>query len=201
MAPSRSKINAALRSLLAKRPRPLTALATIDRFDRDNQSTDYARGVILVSAALAEQLLEEAILTRCLKKFTKPPYRDVLFSGDPESGGAVTTFAAKITLGHALGLYGNLAREDFDRLRRVRNVAAHAKTKLTFESPAIKNAVQSLHILGEAYGNVGKSRRARTTKAKFLASCAMSMIFLYFTVRNSRRFRPRLGPKRAFFYD
>jgi hypothetical protein len=200
VATSRSKVNSALRSLLSKRPGYMAALGTIDRLEEKMPFEGDDRGAILVSVALLEQVLEDAILVRCMSAFEKKPLRDTLFSGNPESSGAVNTLAGKIVLAHALGVFGPMAKEDLDRLRRIRNVAAHAKTKLTFESTAIKKAVSSFNLLSD--GKL-KSPRTKTSKGKFLAVVGISMIFLTHTTRKlrQRRSRPRLGPKNAFFYD
>jgi hypothetical protein len=205
MSLSRSKINAALRSLLSKRTRSMTALSTIDRFQSGETVEGDDRGIILVSVALIEQELEELILTGCLKEFSKLPHRNRLFSGDSEVGGAVTTFAAKITLGHALGLYGDKAREDLDRLRRIRNVAAHSKTRLTFNTPAIRTALASFNMISpdSSLSSIRKSPRSKGPKGKFLAVCGMFMIYLHVQAKKNRRFRPRLTikNKQVFFYS
>ncbi|NGX97654.1 MAG: hypothetical protein G4V63_21340 [Candidatus Afipia apatlaquensis] len=194
-------MNAALRSLLSKRRGAGIAFQTIDNFESGKSSKNDDRGIILVSVALFEQLLEDAILIRCLKSFEKGALRDSLFSGNPEAGGAVSSLAGKIILGHALRLYGPQAKEDFDRLRRIRNVAAHSKARLTFNSPAIKDAVASFNLLS---GGKFEGPRTKTAKGKFLTTCGVSMIFLSVIktrMRRMRTYRPRLGPKNAFFYD
>jgi hypothetical protein len=195
--------SATLTRLLTRRPRALTALGTIDRFEADKLAKDD-RGTILVSVALVEQLIEDAILAKCLKKFDNKPYRDRLFSGTPELGGAVTTLSGKITLAHALGIFGPLAREDLDRLRKIRNAAAHAKTSLRFNSRVIKDAVSFFHVLGPTGLGIGKTARTNTPRGKFLSACGFYMIFLYVVAKRSRRYRPkkkRRDARKSFFYS
>jgi hypothetical protein len=196
---SRSKIDAALRSILAKRPRSLTALTTIDRFETGTPVEGDDRGVVLVAVALVEQLLEDAILCRCVRQYEEQPLRDKLFGGTPESGGALTTFAAKITMGHALGLYGNHVRQDLDRLRKIRNVFAHAKTKLSFTSPAIKDALV-FNLYDPALTKLGSAKRAKTPKGKFLGVAAISMIHLNLTRGGALRSRARPKVRRPHIY-
>lgn len=199
MASSHSKVNAALRSLLAKRPKSLTALGIVDRFEAGSPlEPGDDRGVVLVSTALVEQLLEDAILVHCLKSYESPPDRDRLFGGDPATGNAVGSLHAKIILGNALGLYGPNFRDDLDRLRRIRNVFAHAKMPLSLKSQAIKGALE-FRLLDPNYSTW--KARAKGPRGKFINFVGISMIFLYTIASRNRRYRPRARPNRTFFYS
>jgi hypothetical protein len=47
------------------------------------------------------------------------------------------SFFASIELGYALGLYGNLLRDDLHTIRTIRNAFAHAMKPLTFDTPQV----------------------------------------------------------------
>jgi len=138
LANARSKVNASLQQLLSKKPTSLTAMGTLDRFEKELPTTTDHRAMVLVSTAIVEQLLEEAILVHCTKPFAKE-LRGKLFGGDAE-GAAISGFYGKIILGRALGIYGKAFQEDLDRLRRIRNVFAHAAKPLSFNSRGLKDA-------------------------------------------------------------
>jgi hypothetical protein len=120
-----------LKDLSSYKPRGLQALATIDKISKKPFNSLDERGDVLIAVSLVEQLLEEVILARCIKTFESSPWRSRLF------GGGYSSLAAKIVLGHALGLYGQRFKEDLDRLREIRNVFAHSRVDLTLKSPAI----------------------------------------------------------------
>ena len=183
---SRTRVNAALQAFLAKRPRALTAIGTIDRFEAEIDRTDD-RGMVLVASALLEQLLEDAILVSCIKKFEAKDWRNRLFGADSD-GAAISGFHAKVLLGHALGIYGEGLRQDLDRIRRIRNVFAHAKAPLGFRSPIIRSAC-SFHLFHPNW--FGTSSRDNTPKKRFLSAVAISMIILYGHTQHARKHRPR----------
>jgi hypothetical protein len=60
--------------------------------------------------------------------------------------GVLESFGAKITMGHALGLYGKQTRRNLDILRQVRNLFAHGMSQLTFATPEIANACRELAV-------------------------------------------------------
>jgi hypothetical protein len=197
MASTRSKINAALRSLLGKRRGQNAIISIIDKYERQMPPYKDDREMVLLCTALVEQTLESAILASCLARFEKSSDRDRLFGGDPESGGAVSTFAGKIILGQALGLYGEYLKDDLDRLRRIRNVFAHAKTKLTLETSAIKNALSFNLFDPNLSGFAGA--RTSTPRGRFLGVAGLSVIHLLRVIQAHKPLRPRGRPTKWVF--
>jgi hypothetical protein len=63
-----------------------------------------------------------------------------------EDRALLESFGAKITMGHALGLYGNQTRRNLDILREIRNLFAHDITPLAFVTPEIAQACRELTI-------------------------------------------------------
>jgi hypothetical protein len=76
------------------------------------------RAIAIVGGALIEDATEDAIVSRLLPM--SKAHRDALFHSD--SG---YTFASKIDLGLSLGLYGNRAKLDMHRIKKIRNEFAH----------------------------------------------------------------------------
>jgi hypothetical protein len=198
VALSRSKVNSALSKLLAKRPRPLTAIGTLDQFEAALPSSTDDRGMALVSSAIIEQLVEEAVLSYCTKKFEKD-WRQRLFGSGPD-GQAVQGFYGKIMLGHALGIYNTAFFEDLDRIRRIRNVFAHARMPLTFKSKSLQDAC-AFHVLDPRLTDFGKAERSRGSPQKaFLAAVSLMSIVLYTLANKNRRYRPRAKKNKSWVY-
>ena len=188
MAQSRSKIDASLRSLVAKRPGWMAAFRTIDRFEQEKPPFTDDRAMVLLCVAVVEQALEEAILARCQRLYDDPPGRDKLFGSD---GGAIAALSAKITTAHAMGLFGAYLRDDLTRLRHIRNTFAHARTRLSLASPPIAAALEFNLSDPNLPHNFKGAERMSTPRGMFLAACGLCMIHLYRVVKVSRRHRPR----------
>jgi hypothetical protein len=102
--------------------------------------TQSDRGVAIMGGAFVEERIRQAILHR-LRPLSKT-MRDRLFNGDKP----LSSFAAKIDLGFALGLYGPATRADLDRVRRVRNIFAHELAPCDFARADIKDLVEKISI-------------------------------------------------------
>ena len=61
-----------------------------------------------------------------------------------DSDDMLGTFGAKIKMGHALQLYGDITRADLNCIKDIRNVFAHAKMQLDFSSPEVIDACTQL---------------------------------------------------------
>jgi DNA-binding MltR family transcriptional regulator len=60
-------------------------------------------------------------------------------------------FSAKIRMGFALGLYGERTFHDLELLRELRNLFAHGKLAIDFNTPDVKRAINQFycHSRGE----------------------------------------------------
>lgn len=99
----------------------MTLRTTHDDLDKAFKEIEDApdRTMAIVSSALLETVLEDAIVTR-LRPMSNT-HRDRLFEGEAGFAG----FAAKINLGFSLGLYGPKTKTDLDNIRKIRNQFAH----------------------------------------------------------------------------
>jgi hypothetical protein len=90
------------------------------------------RAAALVLTALLDSFLEWSL------RFTFVPLEpDEFNSLFRESPGHISSFASKIALAHALGIFNRLERKAADNVRHVRNAFAHATSDISFESSAI----------------------------------------------------------------
>jgi hypothetical protein len=95
------------------------------------------RATVLVLGSILEQGLELAILSHCVLGWNTPEAEKEqkrLFGGSDD--GAMT-FAVKIRLAFALGVFGPRTRNDIDMIRRIRIFFAHDRSHLTFDDPDV----------------------------------------------------------------
>src|SRR6266852_4243169 len=96
------------------------------------------RGCALITGSIAENALE-AILQTGTVSLSKTR-RDELFGID----GVMGSFSAKIKVAFAFGLIDAELRDQFDRLREIRNAFAHAKVAINFNTPAVRHSCVGL---------------------------------------------------------
>ncbi len=109
-----------------------------DFFDALNSET--ARSVAILAATGVEDALEFAIVARLVHGLSATDFTH-LFDGD----NPLSTFSAKIKIGHALGLYGHLYRADLNCIRDIRNAFAHSKAIIDFDHPDVASACKELN--------------------------------------------------------
>ena len=146
--------SAALRSLLAEpgslddvwddllgkaigdRPNMRVARALIGVKEYDDRSA------VLVFGAMLDQHLEQAI--GAVLYSTRKRTKKLFAYDDKEGGGVLSTFAAKIKMGHALGLYGDEMLDDLELIKLIRNVFAHARVSVDFKHSAVAEACDAI---------------------------------------------------------
>lgn len=96
------------------------------------------RDAALIYGAMVENYLERAIATH----FVSGESTTALFSY--RSSGPLATFAAKIQIGYALGVYEERMRSDLRWIKNIRNAFAHVRKKIDFSTPAIADACSML---------------------------------------------------------
>ena len=92
-------------------------------------------------------------------------------------GAPLSSFHAKIVIGHALGIYGEVTLDDLRRIKLIRNAFAHSPTAITFETPEIKKECLAL-----SYVNVGTSVPIPSDtdpRSKFLRTARLLIIDLH----------------------
>lgn len=108
------------------------------------QQTD--RGYAIMMTSIVDNYLKLLLLNR-LNPLTKKEVSD-LFDGNAP----LTSFAAKVNLGYALGLYSDACKRAMHSMRRIRNIFAHHIAPLTFSDDTIKEAGSGL-ISGNIFGS------------------------------------------------
>jgi len=94
--------------------------------------TESDRGAALIAGSIAENALDQILIVRFVPM--SPPQRDALFEYNAPLG----TFSAKIKLAYAFGFIDKIIRDDFDRIREIRNVFAHSMIAVKFVDEVIR---------------------------------------------------------------
>lgn len=96
--------------------------------------------VAIIGAAMVETELE-VLLRRRLTRRDDETWKRV--AGD---SGPLHTLDHKITLGHALGIFDDCARENLNIIRTIRNAFAHAKKPLDFENELVRKELAAIAL-------------------------------------------------------
>lgn len=126
--------------------------------------------VLTISAAV-EQALELAISTHFVLD-----HEGAQRMFDDSQNGPLGTFAAKIKIAYALGIFTKEMKEEIDIIRRIRNAFAHSKNRLSFSSPQIAQACSLLNFFVEHYSYLFQD--AVSAKSQFLVSSRLFYTYL-----------------------
>ena len=134
--------------------------------DNINGLPDRMVGILL--SALVESRLERLIIGNLPIKD-----RDTV-TALVERGGALSTFAGKIDLSHAMALIFPAVRNNLHCIRRIRNAFAHAPRPITFETGEISQECMKLRSL-----KTGRILSAKVPgRVRFIFACNDISIFL-----------------------
>jgi hypothetical protein len=153
------------------------------------------RACALVLGAIIEQSLELAILTHCVPMDETEQLK--LF-GTPQE--AAVTFDVKIRLGYALGIYGPDSRDDLVCIRHTRNVFAHTKTTITFDSQAIIDICDHFKYLDKITWVGIMGSRPQLARVQFLKAIQHYFLFLALQRDKPIKYREYYDGKLASLY-
>lgn len=107
------------------------------------QITEPDYSVALVCASLLDHTLEE-VIPRYLVPLTNNEKKGLF---DDDKRGPLSTFSAKIRMGHAVGIYGPKTKADLNTIKTIRNAFAHSGLQLSFAEPSVAAEVNKLHVI------------------------------------------------------
>jgi DNA-binding MltR family transcriptional regulator len=137
----RARAFEALRELLRDKVTEEDSLPGLFDFENHDMRRYADRAAALITATILEQGLEYALASHFVE-LDPNEHRD-LFSEDADA--PLSSFAARVRLAYALGVFGPKTRDDLTCIRAVRNAFAHAKAHLNFQSPQIIAVCDLLH--------------------------------------------------------
>ena len=177
MPPSKSPRQIALTALKNLSNEPLDTKAPLSRHFHaeilDPEGAAYEdRAVALVATSAVELALEAAILARFVP-LDDNERRD-LFSVDSDS--PLSSFAAKIRIGRAMGIYGPRFKSDLIVIKTIRNAFAHAPRHIDFDTQEIRDACAIMHAAeGEWGSEIHPSEYAKTIFVEATKSFAVHL--------------------------
>ena len=120
-----------------------------DRFDQlfSELKHESDRGCILVGTSAVDDALKIALKRRLS---TDEHIRNKAVEPMFESMGPLSTFSARIKLAYAVGLIPRWIFEDLEKIRKIRNRAAHEHTAHSFDTPHVANLSEALQGAGFA---------------------------------------------------
>ena len=137
---------------------------------------DGSRGSVILAGTLVEDCLRALLISRMAPGVEKDEPKDLFGPMKP-----LSSFSAKIRMGFALKLYGERTFHDLQLLRELRNLFAHGKLAIDFDTPGVKCAINQFHC---------HSRDERDPRKRFYSVTTLLLSHL-----NLRRRNPKEGVK------
>ncbi len=126
----------AFKDLLASSP----GFADLPEIELESYGNKSDRAAVILQASIVENILQGTI-----EKKTRPLSRDLrerLFEGN----GPLSSFANKINVAYALGVFADVFRHDLDLIRELRNGFAHTRHPTTFSTPQVAEVCRCLKL-------------------------------------------------------
>ena len=106
----------------------------------ENVRKDGSMGSVILAGTLVEDSLRALLISRMAPGVEMDEPKDLFGPMKP-----LSTFSAKIRMGFALKLYGERTFDDLELLRKLRNLFAHGKLAIDFDTPGVKRAINQFH--------------------------------------------------------
>jgi hypothetical protein len=178
----RSKTLKVLRAALQRRTVENTTFQSLRQFTTKAAAESNAdRATALIIGALLEQALEVAILThfvgwRELTEEKRASERNVVFGYGADEMSPLHSFAARIRIGFALGIYGPKMNEDLETIKHIRNLFAHFAGPATFNVTQLEELCNGLNLVANIpRALVGEPKSARD---KFIGVSQIIVLYL-----------------------
>jgi DNA-binding MltR family transcriptional regulator len=126
-------------------------------------TTESDRGCILVGASVLSHFLEEILRTALVTNSHAMKHAVAPLFG---SMGPLSTFSVKIKLAYGLGLIPMYCFTDLEKIRRIRNVAAHEYSAMSFENQEIIEITRTLEGADHAVQAISAQDKVNTDSQK-----------------------------------
>jgi hypothetical protein len=141
---------------------------------------DIRMGSDREAAILATSMIDRALEFALIEKFVEltEAQKEAIFEGM----GPLSSFSAKIKLAHALGVAGDQAKSDLERIRKIRNAFAHSFAPITFDTPEVSVLCARIvfpTMTKEIIPKIDEHWEIETAKGKFLmAATLFAVLFI-----------------------
>lgn len=134
-----------------------------------------ARAAALIMASILDNFLESAVAS-CFVKLSATKYNSLF----RDRQAPFSSFANKISVGYALGVYNDGIRAQLDGIRSIRNAFAHTMTAIDFNHPVVATACNNLNPSLVS----GKPFLAESPRDKFIGTGTLIGIVIISFVRD-----------------
>jgi hypothetical protein len=175
---------ASLRRALKARLDGDRTLRELFHFDHPNSTQAHAdRAIALICGTILEQSLEIAITThfrgwKDLSEDDRQIQREHTFGYPSFELAALASFASRIRLGFALGVYGPSMRDDLDCIKNIRNLFAHFWGPASFDHDEIKSACDELMLPRKQVWGGFLGPTPKESRDKFVKTCQWFCLYL-----------------------
>jgi hypothetical protein len=164
---SESKGASRLKKLARQVPNHRLTVETLLALEnRDHFETD--RMIAVLGGAFAENAVRLSITAHL--KYMSTTDESAVFGFN----GPLGTFSNKITMGYAMGIYGEMTKKDLDIIRNIRNTFAHTLGNIHFSHADVVGECDKLYHVGEIdMAAFLKGAKARYVRAVVNISAAL----------------------------
>lgn len=127
----------------------------------------------LLSTSILEQSLEHAISSRLVREAYE--VRDQVFDGE---AAILRDLFPKIGMAYMLGILGNDTKADLNIIRQIRNVFAHSRSVLDFDTPEVAAASMTIS-LPDRMPTYLEEMHARDPRERFIQSVFGYSLWLF----------------------
>jgi DNA-binding MltR family transcriptional regulator len=138
-----------------------------------------AQAEVVISVSQLEDIMKEAIMNKMRQNLSNSDMA-ALF----ENQAPLATFSARVTMLYALGIIGQKTRADLDCIKDIRNVFAHSRLPLDFDTPEVREAVFTLDTPQRVPTPSG-APRPKLKDARHLFRTCLQVIWMH--LRGDRR--------------
>lgn len=119
------------------------SIDTLAKIDEDPLYRESDRGCVLICAADLENKLRDLLVQFFSKAsaLTKSQYKDLF-----EYTGPLGTFSSLIKISRAIGLLDNSLYSDLEKIRKIRNNAAHSNRSFSLSDTESSSIIRTMHF-------------------------------------------------------
>jgi hypothetical protein len=181
-----------LKELMKDIPDALTSYnILIELTDPPQNQAAIDRNIAIVGTAFLEIGLKQAITKHLRRDLSGDDYENMILSiFDDYDRSPLATFSLRIKMAFALGIIDNRTRDDFEKIRKLRNAFAHVPSTIRLDTPSLADSINSLSPpphgpTQRAWGNMGPRLRFASSMFVYFWSLSNYSLDLEASQQNS----------------
>ena len=114
--------------------------------------------------------------------------------GYSKINGLLSSFRAKLIIVYELGIINDLARDDLEIVREMRNSAAHCTLPFDFESPAVSNYALLIRAAKDVRYELEPGVKETRAGFRYVLACRYYAVAIGNYAKRARENLPQLAP-------